>query len=576
MSERPPPAASASGGEPTIIRPRARSTVLEPGDLLGHTYVIESLLAKGGMGEVYRARHRELATEHAVKVIRPELANDPKMVQLLIEEARKLGRLRDDAIVDYEGFFRDEQELPYLVMEFVEGESLSTILGRRRLEPAEALRLRDRLAQGLAAAHDKGIVHRDLSPENIILPGGDVDRAKLIDFGIAKLGDAGDGTLIGGAFAGKYSYVSPEQAGLFGGRVDFRSDIYSLGLVLASAALGFGKKLDMGSSPSSVIAARQRVPDLSALPASLRPVIAPMLEPRPENRPASMRALIGVGRPPPPAPDAPDQGRKPSRAARLALIGTAVVAVAALAAVAVYFHPWSPAVSRKQLQAEIAAVVSQYHCAALDYTVGADRAVGLSGFAATPGDLEKLRREVAGLRGVGRVNFGVALRVWPYCEVAALLDPIIQGAAGHPPGLALASGGNEAFVGERLALDARMADFDGYAYIDYFDAEGDVLHLMPNERERLNFKPKRNPIVFLPRNCWTLGGAAGEQLVTMIASTKQLFPQDRPEIEKASEYLSALSEALGKAPAGSRGAAMLFFNLSDAPAGSRPGGCPPA
>ncbi len=106
MSERTPPVGTASGGEPTIIRPRARSTVLEPGELLGHTYVIVSLLAKGGMGEVYRARHRELGTEHAIKVIRPELANDPKMVQLLIEEARKLGRVRDDAIVDYEGSSR--------------------------------------------------------------------------------------------------------------------------------------------------------------------------------------------------------------------------------------------------------------------------------------------------------------------------------------------------------------------------------------------------------------------------------------------------------------------------------------
>ncbi len=575
MSERTPPVGTASGGEPTIIRPRARSTVLEPGELLGHTYVIVSLLAKGGMGEVYRARHRELGTEHAIKVIRPELANDPKMVQLLIEEARKLGRVRDDAIVDYEGFFRDEQDLPYLVMEFVEGDSLSTILAGRRLEPAEVLRLRDRLAQGLASAHDKGIVHRDLSPENIILPGGDVDRAKLIDFGIAKLGEAGEGTLIGGAFAGKYSYVSPEQAGLFGSRVDFRSDIYSLGLVLATAAIGFGKKLDMGSSPSSVIAARQRVPDLSALPAALRPVIAPMLEPRPENRPASMRALIGSGRPPAAAADEPGKGRKPSRALRFSLIGAAVVAAVGLGAAAVYFHPWNPPVSRQELQAEIANVVSGYQCAALDYTVGPDHAVNLSGHAATLGDLDKLRREIAGLRGVGRLNFDVALRVWPYCEVAALLDPIVRGDTGSPPGLALASGGSEAFIGERLALDARMPDFDGYVYLDYFDAEGEVLHLLPNERERLNFKPKRNPLIFVPRNCWTLGGATGEQLVTLIASTKQLFAQDRPEIEKASEYLATLSTALSKAP-GSRAAAMLFFNLRDAQPGSRVNGCPPS
>ena len=75
-------------------------------------------------------------------------------------------------------------------------------------------------------------------------------------------------TIIGSDFAGKYSYVSPEQVGLFGGKVDLRSDIYSLGLVLAAAAIGFGKKLDMGNSAPSMIAARQRVPDLSEVPAA--------------------------------------------------------------------------------------------------------------------------------------------------------------------------------------------------------------------------------------------------------------------------------------------------------------------
>ena len=155
-----------------------------------------------------------------VKVILPSLANDPKIVELFREEGRKLKRLRSDAIVNYEGFFRDERGLLYLVMEFVDGESLATILGRRRLEIDEVLGLRDRLAEGLAVAHDMGIIHRDISPENIILPDGRVERAKLIDFGIAKSTDANDATLIGSDFAGKYAFVAPEQAGLFDGRVD--------------------------------------------------------------------------------------------------------------------------------------------------------------------------------------------------------------------------------------------------------------------------------------------------------------------------------------------------------------------
>jgi eukaryotic-like serine/threonine-protein kinase len=240
-----------------IISRAVRGSALAPQSILGNTYVILELLARGGMGEVYLAKHVELGTEHAIKVILPRLAKDPKIV---------------DA-------FREE---------FVRGQSLEQVLRRRRLEPDEVLRLRDRLALGLAAAHEKDIVHRDVSPENIILPGGEVDRAKLIDFGIAKATDTSEATLVGG----KYSYMSPEQVGLFGGRVDLRSDIYSLGLVLASAAIGFGKKLDMGSSPIGIVSARERIPDLSAIPAALRSGIAAMLEPQPEDRPPSMRALL--------------------------------------------------------------------------------------------------------------------------------------------------------------------------------------------------------------------------------------------------------------------------------------------
>ena len=122
--------------ERTIVIRRGTPGVFAPGTVLGHTYVVEALLARGGMGEVYRAKHIELGTEHAVKVILPSLANDPKVSHLLVEEARKLGRVRNDAIVNYEGLFRGEGDLRSLVMEFIEGESLTKVLSRRRLEPA--------------------------------------------------------------------------------------------------------------------------------------------------------------------------------------------------------------------------------------------------------------------------------------------------------------------------------------------------------------------------------------------------------------------------------------------------------
>ena len=257
MRSRPPESDSGA----TVIKPSQGQQTLGVGTtLINGTYVIEEFLARGGMGEVYRARHIDHDTQHAIKVILPEFANDEKILQLFIREARELGRVNSDAIVRYQGFLRDERGSRCLVMEFVAGESLKEILQHRRLEPPDVLSLLERIGNGLAAVHELGIVHRDISPENIIVPEGGIASAKLIDFGIAKSADRTDPTLIGTDFAGKFSFASPEQAGLFGGVVDARSDIYSLGLVLAAAALGFGEKLDMGMSPASVIMARQRYP----------------------------------------------------------------------------------------------------------------------------------------------------------------------------------------------------------------------------------------------------------------------------------------------------------------------------
>jgi hypothetical protein len=280
--------------ETTVVIARKAPPPLAVGDVLGHTYRIEALLGRGGMGAVYRARHVVLGSEHAIKVILPEYSGDAKIIALLSHEAQALRSVKNDAVIEYQGLMLDEHERRYLVMEFVDGPSLAAVLKDRCFSPQEVRTLRDRLAAGLGAAHAKGIFHRDVSPDNIILPGGRPESAKIIDFGIAKSLASGDRTIIGSDFAGKYSYASPEQAGMFGGRVDGRSDIYSLGLVLATAAIGFGGKLDMGHSPSSVFEARQSVPELGRLPEELRREIAALLQPNPADRPQTMAAVAGT------------------------------------------------------------------------------------------------------------------------------------------------------------------------------------------------------------------------------------------------------------------------------------------
>src|SRR5258708_17563639 len=119
-----------------------------------------------------------------------------------------------------------------------------------------------------------------------MIPRGDVARAKIIDFGIARSTQLSEHTIIGGGFAGKYNYVSPEQLGLFGGDVRAKSDIYSLGLVLVEALTG--QPIDMGGSQAAILDKRRKVPDLGMIDLRIRPLLEKMLQPDPAARPESM------------------------------------------------------------------------------------------------------------------------------------------------------------------------------------------------------------------------------------------------------------------------------------------------
>jgi serine/threonine-protein kinase len=272
----------------TVKKAAGRSTI-PPGTMLSHTYRIERHLDGGGMADVYLAQHVALLTKHAIKVIKPTLFSDEQVLNLFCREATVLRDLREDSVVNYEGFFQDDEGRYYLVMEYVDGPSLAKMLKQRPLSMEEVYVLRDRLARGLSAAHAKGVVHRDISPDNIILPSGKIDNAKLIDFGVCKLTDPAIKTIIGDSFAGKYRFASPEQLGLFDAKVDVVSDIYSLGLVLIAAATG--QPLDKGSSLESILQNRQTVPDLSTVPPELHDQLIAMLQPRPDERPQSLAEL---------------------------------------------------------------------------------------------------------------------------------------------------------------------------------------------------------------------------------------------------------------------------------------------
>lgn len=274
---------------------RASYSGVPPGTRLNGIYEIDQMIGAGGMGEVYKGHEIQTGASVAIKMLLPDVAENEAALALFRREAAALHNLPHDAIVRY-FLFTVEPALqrPYLAMEFVEGRVLSDVLAEGPLTFEALVKLMRRVASGFQAAHERGIIHRDVSPDNIILPLGDVTRAKIIDFGIARSTQLGDKTIIGSGFAGKENYVSPEQVGLYGGDVTAKSDIYSLGLVLFHALTG--RKLDMAGSQFQLVEKRRRVPDLGGIDMRIRPLLERMLQPDPADRPASM-AEIAIWQP---------------------------------------------------------------------------------------------------------------------------------------------------------------------------------------------------------------------------------------------------------------------------------------
>jgi len=536
-----------------------------PGFVLSHTYEIVELIGHGGMGTVYRARHLDLGTEHAIKIVSPEHAADERILGLFRREAESLRRVRHDAVVSHDGVIRDEHGRLYLVMEYVRGPSLAEVTASAPLGAGDTERLFERIALGLQAAHDKGIVHRDLSPDNIILCDGDVARAKIIDFGIARDLQPGTRTLIGSDFAGKCGYASPEQLGLFGGAVDHRSDIYSLGLVMAKA---LGQRIDAGRTLAEAVEKRQTLPDLTGVSEPWRTRLSAMLQPDPADRPASLRAMAGAGAasaaPASRPPAAGGQGGRsrpaPTGGGRKALVlGLAALLLAGLAGGGAYWFLAAgpdPMELRRQVAAAVDERLQQPDCGyvAPEVVTTANGAVSLTltGVAGRPEAVRRIEDSVAGLAGLSGVVNRMHVYAPPFCRVLAELRGF-QGAAGTPE-LRLNQANGTYRDGERLILEvqARMAGAQ-YLYVDYIDGDGAVAHLLPNEAAGDNRVQAGDSRVLgdgpegTSFRVYRAAPPYGDNLLLAVASSTELFDGLRPEVEPLAKYLPRLQAALAEA-----------------------------
>jgi serine/threonine-protein kinase len=245
------------------------------------SYRILSKLGEGGMGVVYLAEHPLIGRKAAVKVLLPQFSMDTEVVARFFNEARATNLIKHPSIVDVFDFGHLPDGAAFIVMEFLEGESLANRLGREPRPPlALAREIIRQLTAALGAAHRKGIVHRDLKPDNIYLvPAPDSPSGlivKVLDFGIAKLLDEDRGARLKtntNALIGTPSYMSPEQC-RGAGHTDQRTDIYSCGCILFEMACG--RVPFLGEGLGDIIV--QHIGDAPPMPRSLAPELPARVE----------------------------------------------------------------------------------------------------------------------------------------------------------------------------------------------------------------------------------------------------------------------------------------------------------
>ena len=278
-----------------VTPPEVIDAALRPGAVVGE-YQITHLLGEGGMGVVYAGTHPEIGKQVAIKVLAPHAAQFPDLIRRFKEEARAVNKIRHPNIIDIFAFNQLPDGRHYFVMEYLEGESLTARLERGPMDFAEMRRLLGQICSALEAAHEAGVVHRDLKPDNIWVatqPKSE-SRIKLLDFGIAKLNDLTNVKATqAGVPMGTPHYMPPEQG--MGRAVDHRADIYALGVILY--------QIFAGALPFDGLTAHEivlkHVTETPAPPSSHRPIvlgameriILDCLEKEPDRRPATVHEL---------------------------------------------------------------------------------------------------------------------------------------------------------------------------------------------------------------------------------------------------------------------------------------------
>ena len=568
------------GGGPTAPVERMKGV----GDTLNGRFMLEECVGFGGMGTVYKAldlRKLEASDRHpyiAIKVLNVQFQGHPKSLIALQREARKAQTLAHPNIVAVYDFDRDGS-MVYITMEYLSGKSLSQVLRApdfRGLAFVDAMKIVSGMGKALAYAHERGFVHCDFKPANVILT--ETGGVKVIDFGIArvfqKAEEEADVTVFDPGSLGALTpaYASPEM--LENREPDPRDDIYALGCITY--------ELLTGRHPFNRLSATQ------ARDAGLRPQRPPGLGhsqwralrnalcfEREARTPSVNAFLQEIG--------AQDLWRRPPVLIGASLLLAAVVALVGLrllfsqpageqagqdgqVAPAVQAPPEraappaavpapAPAPAPALSLPAVSAALAEVPCSALVPAING-HALRVQGYLARSFGQARLKSALAALPGVAQVDLALhevdddkcaMLRVLGRYWVAHQMAP--GAAEGVSIRLNPASGADAKAglkEGDTLMVDVTTPNAQSYVTVDYFVLDGNVVHLLPNSGERENLAPPRYTATIGSLGNWVIGPPFGTEMLVLLTTPVPLFDGLRPDAEAGPDYLRALDGQLAR------------------------------
>ncbi|KQY00026.1 protein kinase [Massilia sp. Root133] len=564
---QPPTQPAGIAGPPGAAVERMKGV----GDTLNGRFVLEECVGFGGMGTVYKAldlRKLEASDRHpyiAIKVLNVQFQGHPKSLIALQREARKAQTLAHPNIVAVYDFDRDGP-MVYITMEYLQGKSLSQMLRApdfHVLPFDEAMKIVSGMGRALAYAHERGFVHCDFKPANVILT--ETGGVKVIDFGIArvfqKAEEDSDVTVFDPGSLGALTpaYASPEM--LENREPDPRDDIYALGCITY--------ELLTGRHPFNRLSA------LQARDAGLRPQRPPGLGHRQWRALRNTLALRRELRTPTVNGFLKEIGARDTRRRQPLLIGAGTALAAAAAALVVFValrlllprhgtapaaqgppasvaatpppaHSPPPAPAPPPTLAAVSTVLAGVPCSALVPAIDG-RVVSVQGYLAHSVGPARLKTMLAALPGVTRVELTLHDVDDAKCPLMRVLGRywVASRTAGVSLRLNPGSGrGGNLAAGDTLMVDVATPDYQSYVSVDYFALDGNVVHLLPNAAARENLAPPRYTATIGSLGNWVIGPPFGTDMLVLVTTSVPLFEGLRPDAEPGPAYLRALDERL--------------------------------